>query len=388
MKIAGIIAEYNPFHRGHERHVLETRAQTGCDYVVACMAGHFTQRGEATPWSKWARARMALSCGIDAVFELPAMFAVRTADAFARGGVSILGGLGVDVLSFGSEIKDADMLKKLADIGFEEPTSVSNRVREKLAEGMSHAKARGEAISEAVGLPAEAVNSPNAILAACYLRAIRALGCDMQALAVARTGDYHKETLDETASATAIRVAFRRKETEAALSAMPEAARAYAAPDAIHAMDDMLLMRLREMSIEELALLPDISEGLEMRLYRCCRTASDREALLSQMKCKRYTRARLSRLLTHALIGLKQADLEAYPLPTYARLIGMRAEAAPLLTELKRRARIPIVSSANALDGDPSFALECRATDLWALMHDDPALRLPGREYTEKFIRI
>ena len=79
MKIAGIIAEYNPFHRGHEWHVAQTRRRTGCDWVVACMAGHFTQRGEPTLWSKWARARMALASGVDAVFELPALFAVRTA---------------------------------------------------------------------------------------------------------------------------------------------------------------------------------------------------------------------------------------------------------------------------------------------------------------------
>ena len=86
MKIAGIIAEYNPFHSGHAWHISQTRRISGCDYVVVCMAGHFTQRGEPAIYSKWRRAEMALRAGADAVFELPALFAVRSADAFAGGG--------------------------------------------------------------------------------------------------------------------------------------------------------------------------------------------------------------------------------------------------------------------------------------------------------------
>ena len=161
MKIAGIIAEYNPFHNGHAFHVLETRRATGCDWVIACMAGHFTQRGEPAALSKWARARMALACGVDAVFELPALFAVRPADTFALGGVAILGGLGADVLSFGCETDDMALIRALADIKGTEPEAVSLRVREKLDAGMSHARARGEAVGEYLGLPPETINRPN-----------------------------------------------------------------------------------------------------------------------------------------------------------------------------------------------------------------------------------
>ena len=82
MKIASVICEYNPFHRGHAYHLAETRARTGCDYIVACMTGSFVQRGEAACLSKWTRAEMALRSGADAVFELPALYAIRTADVF------------------------------------------------------------------------------------------------------------------------------------------------------------------------------------------------------------------------------------------------------------------------------------------------------------------
>lgn len=116
MKIAGVICEYNPFHRGHAYHLAETRARTGCDYIVACMTGSFVQRGEAACLSKWTRAEMALRSGADAVFELPALYAIRTADVFARGGVAILSGIGADVLSFGSETADMHLLESIAEL--------------------------------------------------------------------------------------------------------------------------------------------------------------------------------------------------------------------------------------------------------------------------------
>lgn len=387
MRIAGIIAEYNPFHNGHAWHIARTR-EAGCDAVIVCMDGHFTQRGEPAVLSKWDRARMALSCGADVVFELPTLFAVRTADAFARGGVDILSGLGVDVLSFGSEIADMDLLQTIAALRGDEPEGVSAAIARKLEAGMSHARAWGEAVGEYLGVPAETLNRPNAVLAVEYLRALKDSVSPVRPLAIPRQGDYHDEALGAFASASAIRAAFARGEGAGALAAIPEAARPWARPDALHPMDDMLLYRLRRMKPEALAALPDVGEGLEYRLHRLCREAPGREALLDELKCKRYTRARLSRILTHGLIGIDRAALEAVPGPTYARLIGMRRDAAPLLRELKARATLPIVSGSGALRGDPCFEWECRATDIWSLLHDDPRLRAAGREYTEKFVVV
>ena len=355
MRIAGIVAEYNPFHNGHAWHIAETRQLTGCDCVVVCMDGHFTQRGDAAVLSKWDRAACALKCGADAVFELPALFAIRAADAFARGGVGVLGGLGADVLSFGSEVTDIGLIERLADIHKKEPTSVSSDVQRGLAQGMSHARAWGEAVSKYLDVPADALNHPNLILAAEYVRAIREANLDMTPLAVSRRGGYHDGQLGTYASASAIRGAFARGDAaDAALGCIPEPARLE--PDRMHAMDDLVLNRLWEMTIDDMAGLPDVSEGLEHRLYRACRASATREGLLEALKCKRYT--------------------------------GARRDAAPLLRELKRRATIPIVSNPGLLRDDPVFQLEYRATDFWALLHDDPERRLPGREFTEKFIRI
>lgn len=389
MKIAGVIAEYNPFHNGHAHHLRETRRRGNCDYVVVCMDGSFTQRGEPACMDKWARARIALRCGADAVFELPALWALQPADGFARGGVAVLGGLGCDLLSFGSEETDINLLKNLAEVGENEPPELSAALRRGLTAGKSHARARGEALSKLLGVDAEKLNAPNLILATQYLREIGAQKLKMQPLPVERIGNYHDESLGAFASATAIRGAIADGKTEEALLCVPEPAREELRRTGhMHPMDDLLLHTLRGMPPEKIAEIPGVGEGLEQRIARCAAEASSREMLLEALKCKRYTRARLSRICACALLKLTKSMVESHSLPGYARLIGMRQNARPLLRELKARSQLPIVSDATQLRGDPVFALERRATDLRALLCDEPAERCAGQEFTRKFVRI
>lgn len=390
MKIAGVIAEYNPFHSGHEWHLAETRRRTGCDFVVVCMAGSYVQRGEAACLSKWARAEAALRCGADAVFELPALFAVRSADAFARGGVGVLDGLGVDALSFGCETTRLQTIEALAELREHEPETLSDAVRRGLAEGKSHARARGEAVAAMLGMEPEALNAPNLVLAAEYVRQLRRRSSAMEIAVVPRAGDYHDADVRAPfASATAVRAALTEGRKEEALAAVPEAAREILSrAGSMHAPDDLLLWRLRQTSEAELSALPGVAEGLERRIFRCAAVASTREELLDALKCKRYTRARLSRILACALLGLTNALAERHPEPEYARLMGMRRDARPLLSELKRRAKLPIVSDPVRIQSDECFRLECRATDLRALQCDDPSERRAGQELTRKFVMV
>ena len=389
MKIAGVIAEYNPFHNGHAHHLKETRRRGNCDFVVVCMDGSFTQRGEPACMDKWARARLALKCGADAVFELPALWALQPADGFARGGVAVLGGLGCDLLSFGSEETDINLLKTLADMGENEPPELRAALREGLEAGKSHARARGEAIAELLGVDAALLNSPNLILGTQYLREIRAQNMKMEPLPIKRIGNYHDAALGDFASATAIRAAIHDGKMEEARFCVPEPAREeLRRAGRLHAMDDLLLHTLRGMPPEKIAEIPGVGEGLEQRIARCAQEAAGREELLEALKCKRYTRARLSRICACALLKMTKSTMESHAKPEYARLIGMREDARPLLRELKARSRLPIVSDAAQLRGDAVFDLECRATDLRALLCDEPSERRAGQEFTRKFVRI
>ncbi len=389
MRIAGIIAEYNPFHRGHAHHIRQTRALSGCDYVVVCMAGNFTQRGEAACLDKWSRAEMALRCGADAVFELPALWTLRPADAFARGGVAILGALGCDVLSFGSEQADLPLLERMAELREAEPKPLAEAIRSGLNQGLSHARARGEALAQYLGIEADALNRPNLILGVEYLRSIRALEMPMVALAVPRIGAYHGTELGEWACASAIRAALADGRMEQALECVPEEIRFLLrrAPR-MHQGDDLLLYVLRNMTEEQLRALPDVAEGLEKRVKNAAARSANREELMNLLKCKRYTFARLSRLCIHALLGITDALCRSHPLPEYARLTGLRMASAPLMRELKARSRLPIAADPTALRGDPVFELECRATDLRALLCSDSLQRRAGQELTQPFVRL
>jgi len=390
MHVVGVIAEYNPFHNGHRHHLDETRRLTGCDYLVVAMSGAFTQRGEPALADKWVRARMALLGGADLVVELPAVFALRTADHFARGGVELLAAMGVDGLSFGCETGSLRALNEMSRVLEGEPAELREAIRERLKEGKSHARARGEALAEYLKLPPDVVNAPNTVLALEYLKANRALEMPMKVLVVKRTNDYHSKEMGPVASASAIRQALCDGREREALDAMPEGAARLIREGGWEklsnpaALDNLLLYRLRALDASQIAGLPDVSEGLEMRVKKLCAAAPGREALLAALKCKRYTMARLSRLCVHALLGLDRALTDSVLRPPYARVLGFRDRARPLMREIATRGRVPLISQASLLSSDPCFRMECRATDVWGLTTSDPLYRRAGRDFTEK----
>lgn len=233
-------------------------------------------------------------------------------------------------------------------------------------------------------MPREAalLASPNNTLAVCYLRAMLRLDARMLPVLIPRKGAYHDNAIGEEgfASASAVRGAVRRGDWQGAESAMPEAAYAVLRRETQagrvvprNALDEALLYRLRTMTREEWDALPGLSEGIEDRLRRAAQTATSREELLAQAKTRRYPYARLSRLCTHALLHMTQDMLDDTPLPPAAWLLGLRAGAAPLTHELKRRG-LHLLSKAADADRDATwFQLETRAYDLWCL-----GAHLPG----------
>ena len=351
----GIICEYDPFHRGHRRQFELIRAQLPGARIVCLMSGPFTQRGMPALHSPADRARAALEGGCDMVLELPCAFSVRDAEHFALGGVSILTRLGfVTHLSFGAE-DGLDALLPAAAL-LDAPTpAFQEALRAALARGASFAAAQGEALAACLPAPRPVPwEKPNNILALCYLRALRRLQSPLLPLPVRREGDYHASALEgqRWPSATAVRAACGY-DLPAAPTCRPDA------------LDSVLLYKLRTQSAQALARLPDCTEGLENRLKACAAHAATRDELLSLLKTRRYAHARLSRLCCHALLDITGDLLSAYPLPTYARLLGIRRGA--LSGELRRSALPLPARAADLSPDDPLVALDLRAYDLWAL---------------------
>ena len=390
MRVVGVIAEYNPFHSGHAYHLRRAREASGADYVVVVMSSCFTQRGEAALLSPADRARMALENGADAVFALPACWAVRDAEHFALGGVALLKGLGVHAISFGAETADAKALAACARLLEQPAPALTQALRRHMDGGAPYPAALSAAMTEVLPGAGALLASPNNTLAVCYLRAMLRLNAPMEAYPIPRSGDYHATGLTSAPpSATALRGAIRRGDWAGCAEHIPSFDLLQSAaldgrlmrPDGL---DQALLYRLRTLPDETWAALPDLSEGIEDRLRTAARSAATREELLLAAKTRRYPHARLSRLCTHALLGMTQAQLEAEALPTAAWLLGFRQEAKPLFAHIKQNGFPIIGKAADYTENEAWFRTELMAYDLWAL-----GCRLPaGLGYTQGVVRI
>jgi predicted nucleotidyltransferase len=394
---AGIIAEYNPFHSGHMYHIEATRA-AGATHIVAVMSGDFVQRGEAAVVSKWARAEMALRCGADLVIQLPLPWSAASAQQFALGAVQALDALGcVDMLSFGSESGDLCALQAAAQAA--DDPDIAQRTRELMSDGRSYACAREHAVRLENPVAADALGRPNDTLAVEYMRALKEICSGIVPFAVTRTGAAHdsSEPEGETASASHIRSLLLSGRTEDALRYMPPDAAAVLcreidagyAPCSLSLAESAVLAHLRRMSAEDFARLPDISEGLENRLYACARDCTSIEDIYSSVKSKRYTHARIRRLVLAAFLGLEKSH--SYGGIPYLRVLGMNSRGREILSAAKPLAKLPLITRAKSvfsLDKHACsvFNLECRASDLFALM--SPRKKTCGSEQTTGILTL
>ena len=388
MPVAGIISEYNPFHRGHLYQVQELRRQLGADCgVVAVMSGNFVQRGEVSILEKHARAEAAVRCGVDLVVELPTVYAAATAEVFARGGVSLLAGCGVVThLCFSSEAGDLEPLLQAADCL--DSGAFAGQLSRFLGQGMSFAAARQAAAAQLLGDTAECLRAPNNNLGVEYLRALRRLGADLTPVTIRRVGAAHDSgDLSGFASASEIRRRVCSGEPWEDLVPPPVAEifrREIAAgrgPVSMAGCERLVLGKLRAMDEAALAPYDGGGEGLYHRFYRAIRTAATLEEVFQLAKTKRYPHARLRRMALHAWL-----DLPAAPaVPPYIRVLAANGRGCALLREMKGRATLPVVmKSASALRLEPEaaecFAAESRCTGQYTLAWPRPGR--PGVEYT------
>ncbi|MBQ9991592.1 MAG: nucleotidyltransferase [Lachnospiraceae bacterium] len=369
MKTAGIIAEYNPFHQGHRYHIEETRRLTGADYIIVVMSGNFTQRGQAAIMDKYGRAKLALENGADLVLELPVCFAVSSASYFASGGVSLLDKLGVvDFLSFGSEGGSTEELLSLSSFLLEEPENFKAHLQTALKQGYTYPKARALALEKSFPEgKSELVSSPNNILALEYCTALLAFHSSIIPLPVKRLhSGYHDTGLSPTgySSATAIRRVLIREIPALLEEQLPSSVYKYlkkeydkTLPLDINDFSPLLQYRLLMEQPENLTLYADVHRELADRISGRIYSFTTYEDFCDQLKTKELTHSRISRSLLHILLGLKEDALQATKeegYSRYAKILGFRKSAAPLLHAIKANTSIPLIpklaDSAKSLD--------------------------------------
>lgn len=387
MSVAGIICEYDPLHTGHAYLMAQAR-EAGAEAVVCAISGNFTQRGGFAVTDKLSRAEMAVSCGADLVLEVPTVWAMSTAERFARGGVELLTRTGVVTeLVFGSECGDLAGLRRAADC-LESPEFTAS-LASLPEDGRTFAARRQAALSALLGQEGAAVlERPNNTLAVEYLRAIQRLGSPLAARTVRRAGAQHGEGVSGGfASASWLRQLLAAGETEQAAAYMPPAAADILRREqaAGRVTDPSLcgraiLARLRTMTADDWRRYDGGGEGLGNRLYQASRTGGTLEEVLAAAKTKRYPLARLRRMVLAAWLMLPEPPAAVPYLRVLAanetgrRLLRqMRDAGAPVLTKPADAARLG--PAAEAL-----LAAESRCTDLYVLARPDAAQMAPGQE--------
>lgn len=356
MKILGLITEYNPFHNGHAYHIEKSRAGCQADYCIALMSGSFVQRGEPAVYDKYVRTEMALKGGADLVLEMPAAFSTASAREFASYAIALFTALGaVDDISFGSECGDMDALMPAASILLKEPEGYTPKLRDSLKAGMTFPEARQLAL--AAFLPAQnrdILSSPNNILGIEYCRAALELKSSLKLHTIKRMGSgYHDtSTAGSLGSATAIRKALCAGEAPDGLSSLVppyslELMRRET-PLFLNAFSAQLNYRiLQGDTCAPMENTADMTPGLAARIRKETLSFAPYEERIKSLKSRQLTHTRVSRALLHLLLGISAEDMRCYKdagYAPYARILGFRKEAAPLLTVLKKSSSIPLLS--------------------------------------------
>ena len=382
MKITGIICEYNPFHNGHLYHMNQTR-KNGATHIVAVMSGNYVQRGDIAVLDKFTRAKLAVRGGADLVSEIPSVYALSSAEFYARGAVSILDSLGcVDEISFGSEAGSVEDLKKASEIA--EECSSSPELEEYLRNGMSYPNAINTMVYEKYGKKAgnrigEILASPNNVLAVEYLKALRRLGSDIQPVTVQRKSVAHDSmvALNGIASASFIRKCIQEKMDfsdfvpdyvySTYVRAVSEKRRAD-----IKNLERIILYKLRTITPEQLRSVPDVGQGLEYRIIENA-VLTNLDEIFMNIKTRRYTMARIKRIFLNMLIGIEKRDLDI--LPPYGRILAVTERGRDILSKAKETGKIPFGTSLAKLgksseDAQRFSQIEGRASDIYALAQD------------------
>ena len=374
--ICGVTTEYNPLHNGHLYQLNDLR-KNGADTIIAVMSGNFVQRGEPAICDKWIRARAAVECGIDLVVELPSAWAVASAQRFAEAAVEIMARLGVDTIGFGCECGNAEQLicaaKHLTGDVF------NNNLKQAISEGVNYPTA----VTKAAELYREILTGANNALAIEYIKAAQKHIPNCNFIAVKRIGAEHdgQDTHDGFASASKVRELiftggdYKHYVPDKMAFGLEKVISDGLAPASLIRIERGILAKLRTMSPAALRTVPDVSEGLENRILAAAKSVSDLKTLYDAVKSKRFTHARIRRIILNAYLDTT-AELQNTPVP-YIRPLAFNKKGSEIIKNAADSG-IPIYTKSAKFAADErcaaAFAHEVKASSIYALCLPDPSM--------------
>lgn len=419
MKITGIIAEYNPFHNGHQYQFEQIRSRSETDFLVVVMSGNFVQRGEPAVYDKYIRTRAALQAGADLILELPAAFASGSAEDFAACGIALLDRLGaVGEICFGSECGDIAALSEIAAILTREPEDYREQLRRELKSGMTFPQARNLALVSWLdrhrpprlrsAAAEQLLSAPNNILGIEYIKAVQKRDSRIKPVTIARSGQgYHDTAVDRGfASASGIRAVMK----ESAGSGFPGSltgqipAGAYACyRDAVPVFAEDLSLLLNQTLLRldreriPLTRYADVSAEMAARLQRRLLDFVSFPERIEQLKTRQYTYTRVSRALLHLVLGITRSEVAQYrrmDYAPYARILGFRRQSQALLAEIKKHSTIPLIAKtadAKKILSDSAYEMflqDLYCSHVYQSLSQQKSGENPRNEYTRSIIIV
>ena len=368
MKTVAIIAEYNPFHSGHEYQIKKIREEFGDDTgIIAIMSGNYTQRGEIAIMDKSLRAECAVRCGVNLVLELPFPFSSSSAEFFSKSGVRIADSLGVvDYLSFGSECGSIDQLVSVAEKmnSNEYNTELKNNLTAKSTRTLGYPQICEHTYTKLYGaIPEVDISTPNNILALEYIKALNNIKSSIKPHTIKRVGSgYSEENIQnsEHQSASAIRKLITDDVVSAA-KYIPKALKnilidnfeAKNFPCNCERIAAAIISKFRINSPTESADFHDAGGGLYNRLQSASFEATKISKLIELADTKKFTTARIRRAVWFSFFGVTSSEVKELPL--YTQVLAMDNVGKSILKQIKKISDFPILtkpSARSALQGD------------------------------------
>lgn len=396
MITTALITEYNPFHLGHKYHLENSIKDCDSNITISIMSGNFMQRGNPALIDKWERAKIAVLNGVDLVIELPAIYALSSAEFFAFGAVSILNKLDlVDNLYFGSEHGDINLLNNISKIILNEPPEYKTSLKENLYKGLPFFKCRELALlnilkdEESI----KVLSSSNNILGIEYLKALNKLNSNITPKTLKRVGNnYNDKHLSSSfSSATSIREAFKNNFS---LSSIQEnvSRETFLVFEELHnknynfTYEDSMFPYLKYKILTSKNLLNnifDVSEGIENRIYESALSSKNMNELILNCKSKRYTYTRISRILSSFFIGLHEVNVDELlnSPPDYIRPLAFNRKGATILKEIKKTGSVDIIANVPKFHNHPHLNIDILATKAYSILNHSIS---PNEDYLRK----
>ncbi|WP_416176343.1 nucleotidyltransferase [Clostridium sp.] len=393
MNIIGIVAEYNPFHNGHLYHIQNTKKLTNCDGIIAVMSGNFVQRGLPSIIDKWNRTKICLLNGIDLVIELPVLYSVSSAEFFSYGAVSLLNSLGVvNGICFGNESTDIKLLELISNILLYEPAEFKNQLKCEINSGTAYAKARNSSLikflSENYNINQKdkleyVISSSNNILAIEYIKSLKKLKSNINIFSIKRQGENYNSLSIKSkfSSASAIRNFLKTGDSIYKIkTTMPK--NTYNLLKKLYesnynfSLENLMVPYLKYKYISNknsILNLPDVSEGIENRIFKSIENNDSYDGIIKSSKTKRYAYSRISRILCQFFLGFENFNTEKLrknPCP-YARVLGFNSTGRKILREIGNKSSIPVYTRfPKNVPSEDTFALDILSTRAYSLLNN------------------